>query len=159
MLIQAVVGLRYETTPEQLRYVIVKLREMLVAHPRIHADPPPRARLIRFGGSSLDVEVFAYAMTSDWMEFLGVREDVLLRVMDVVEAAGAAIAFPSQTLYLGRDHASDAGKVDAAEAAVRTWRDEGTLPFPDFSPQQVRDLRGSIVYPPPGSVDRKSAGS
>jgi len=41
--------------------------------------------------------------------------------------------------------------VQAAEAAVGAWRDEGSLPFPNFSPQQVGRLRGSLAYPPPGS--------
>jgi len=102
MLIQTVIGLRYETSPEQLRSVLVKLREMLLGHPRVHPDPA-RARFIGFGASSLDIEVFAYVMTRDWAEFLGIREDILLRVMDIIEQGGTALAFPSQTLYLGRD--------------------------------------------------------
>ena len=152
MLIHTAIGLRYETSLEQLRYVLVKLREMLLAHPRIHPDPA-RARLIGFGASSLDIEIFAYVMTNNWAEFLGVREDVLLRVMDIIVECGTAIAFPSQTLYLGRDRAPHDGKVQAAEASVRAWRDEGSLPFPNFSPEQAGQIRGSITYPPPGSTE------
>ena len=54
----------------------------------------------------------------------------------MVEQAGAAFAFPSQTLYLGRDQVPDDGRAHAAEAAVRAWRDEGSLPFPNFSADQ-----------------------
>jgi MscS family membrane protein len=117
MLIQTVIGLRYETSPEQLRDVLVKLGEMLLGHPRVHPDPA-RARFVGFGTSSLDIEVFAYAMTRDWAEFLGIREDILLRVMDIIEQAGTALAFPSQTLYLGRDRSNDSIKAKAAEASV-----------------------------------------
>jgi MscS family membrane protein len=127
MLIQTVVGLRYETTPEQLRYVLERIRELLLGHPRVHRDPV-RVRFVGFGGSSLDVEVFAYVTTSDWGEFLGIREEILLRVMDIVEQSGTAIAFPSRTLYLGRDRAPDAAKAEAAEARVRAWRDRGAPP-------------------------------
>jgi MscS family membrane protein len=151
MLIHSTVGLRYETTPEQLRHVLAKLREMLLGHPRIYPEPA-RARLIGFGGSSLDVEIFAYAATNDWNEFLGIREDVLMRVMDIVAQSGTTIAFPSRTLYIGRDHGVDEGKAQAAEAEVRAWRDAGALPFPNFSPQQTKQIRGSIVYPPVGSA-------
>jgi MscS family membrane protein len=151
MLIHSTVGLRYETTPEQLRHVLAKLREMLLGHPRIHPEPA-RARLIGLGGSSLDVEIFAYAATNDWNEFLGIREDVLMRVMDIVAQSGTAFAFPSRTLYIGRDHGVDEGKAQAAEAEVRAWRDAGALPFPNFSPQQAKQLRGSVVYPPVGSA-------
>jgi MscS family membrane protein len=152
MLIQAVIGLRYETTPEQLRYILIRLREMLLGHPRVHPEPA-RARFIGFGASSLDIEIFAYVMTSDWSAFLGIREDILLRVMDVVEQGGSAIAFPSRTLYLGRDRAADADSVQAAEASVRAWREEGALPMPNFSADQARRIRGSVTFPPMGSPD------
>ncbi|MFO1313206.1 MAG: mechanosensitive ion channel family protein [Burkholderiales bacterium] len=102
MLIQTVLGLRYETTPAQLREVLAKLREMLAGDPRLDPDSA-RARLTALDDSSLDVEVFAYAKTAVWTEFLAVREDLLLRMMDIVEKAGTALAFPSQTLYLRRD--------------------------------------------------------
>jgi MscS family membrane protein len=156
ILIQTVIGLRYETTPEQLRYVLVRLRELLLGHPRVEHGTA-RARLAGFGGSSLDIEVFAYVATRDWAEFLGIREDILLRIMDVIEEGGAALAFPSQTLYLGRDGSRDGGKAEAAEAAVRAWRDAGSLPFPNFSPERARALRESVAFPPPGSTDSPAA--
>ena len=157
MLIQTVIGLRYETNPEQLRYVLAKLREMLLSHPRVHPDPV-RARFVGFGASSVDIEVFAYVMTRDWPEFLGIREDLLLRVMDIVEQSGAAFAFPSQTLYLGRDRGLDESKAQAAQASVRAWRDEGALPFPDFSPEQAAKIRGSVDSPPARSEDDRRQG-
>jgi MscS family membrane protein len=110
ILLHAVVGLRYETRPEQLRYVLVRLRELLLGHPRVHPDSL-RARFIGFGASSLDIEVFAHVMTQDRAEFFGIQEDILLRVMDVVEEAGATGS---------RDAASGAG--DSANATGKTPR-------------------------------------
>ena len=63
-------------------------------------------------------------MTRDWAEFLGIREDILLRVMDIIEQAGTALAFPSQTLYLGRDRGNDPVKAKDAEASAQEWRDK-----------------------------------
>jgi MscS family membrane protein len=151
MLIQSVIGVRYETSPEQLRYLLVKVREMLLSHPCINAESA-RARFIGFGACSLDIEVFAYVKTRDRPEFLGIREDVLLRVMGIVAQSGTGFAFPSQTLYFGRDDGLDAERSKAAEAQVHQWRDEGRLPFPNFSPEQVQRMRGALVYPPPGSA-------
>jgi MscS family membrane protein len=125
---------------------------MLLGHPRISPDPA-RVRFIGFGSSSLDLEVFAYAMTRDWAEFLGIQEDVLLRIMDIVEQSGTAFAFPSRALYFTRDQGLDDAKGEAAEAQVRQWRDEGRLPFPNFSPEQMQRMRGALVYPPPGSTE------
>jgi len=156
MLIDAVIGLRYETTPDQLRYVLVKLREMLLGHPRVDPDPA-RARFVGFGASSLDIQLFAYVTTRDWGEFLGIREDILLRVMDIVGQSGTSIAFPSRTLYLGRDRGPDDGRTQDAEAQVRTWRQEGSLPFPNFSPEQAARLGGSVDFPPAGSAQTSDA--
>jgi len=149
-LIQSVIGMRYETSPDQLRYLLVKIREMLLGHPCIHPESA-RARFIGFGACSLDIEVFAYVKTRDRAEFLGIREDVLLRVMDIVGQSGSGFAFPSQTLYLGRDDGLDPGRTEVAETQVRQWRNEGRLPFPNFSPEQMQRMRASLVDPPPGS--------
>ena len=158
MLIKSVIGVRYETSPEQLRYLLVKIREMLLGHPRIQPDSA-RARFIGFGASSLDIEVFAYVKTREGAEFLGVREDLFLRVMDIVKDSGTGFAFPSQTLYFGRDDGVDARRTEVAEAQVRQWRDEGRLPFPNFSPEQVQQMRGAVAYPPPGSSEASTANS
>jgi MscS family membrane protein len=142
---------RCDTSAEQLRFVVAKLREMLLGHPRIFSDSA-RARLIGLGSSSRDIEVVAYVMTRDWSEFLAIQEDVLLRIIDIVQQSGTAFALPSQTLYLSRDSGLDTERATLAEAQVRHWRDEGQLPFPNFTVEQIAQIRGSVVYPPKGSV-------
>ena len=149
----AVLGLRYETTPDQLRYVLVEIRKLLRAHPKITPDPA-RIRFVGFGAYSLDLEVFAYADTSDWNEFLAIREDVFLRVMDVVERSGTGFAFPSNTTYLARDEGVDPERSRAAEQTVQSWRERGELPMPDFDPELARELEGTLDWPPEGSVSR-----
>jgi len=121
MLIQTVLGLRYETTPEQLRDVLDNLRRLLKDDPRVVQDSA-RARLVKFGDSSLDVEVYAYVRTTVWTEFLGIREELLLRMMDIIDHAGTEMAFPSQTLYLGRDRGIDSVKAVARDASVQASR-------------------------------------
>jgi MscS family membrane protein len=154
--LHAVLGLRYETTPDQLRWVLAELRRMLAAHPRVHPDPA-RVRFVGFGEHSLDLEVFAYVPTQDYDEFLKVREDIFLRTMDIVEQAGTAFAFPSQITYAARDAGLDRERGGRAEAAVRTWREEGKLPFPDFSPEMVSEVEDSLDYPPRGSLSATRA--
>ncbi len=97
-----VIGLRYETTPAQLRKLIDDMREMLAKDPRIE-DKSLGVRFVQFAASSLNVEVFAYVLTRDWTEFCTIREELLLRIMDLVEAVGTGMAFPSQTLYLAKE--------------------------------------------------------
>lgn len=132
-LIKAVISLRYETSPGQLRQVLLKLREMLLADPLIDPDPAS-VRFVELARSSLDIELFAYVKTSDWWAFLRAREEIFLRVMDIVERAGTALAFPSQTLYLGRDTASDRVPSGAADVRVgERWRTRAHVARTDAS--------------------------
>jgi MscS family membrane protein len=109
-------GLRYETSPDQIRFLLRGVREMLLADERVDPDPA-RIRFLGFGESSLDLEVFAYVRTRDFDAFLVVAEELNLRIMDLVREAGTGFAFPSRTLYLRRDEAGD-GAGDAEFAAA-----------------------------------------
>ena len=136
MLIQSVIGVRYETSSEQLRYLLVRIRELLLGHPRVQSDTV-RVRFVGFGASSLDIEVFAYVMTRNKAEFLAVREDLWLRVMDIVEQSGTGLAFPSQTLYLAKDQGLDTGKTEAAKAQTRQWQEESAQKSADSSKEMA----------------------
>ena len=94
-----VIGLRYETTPDQLRTVVDGIRGLLASHPLSDGDSV-RVRFLRLGAFSLDVDVFAYLRTADWNHFLEVQESLLFGITDIVARAGAEIAFPSQTMYV-----------------------------------------------------------
>jgi len=147
-------GLRYETTPDQLRYVLAELRKLLIAHPMVLAEPM-RVRFAGFGAHSLDVEIFSYVLTSDIDSFAAIREDLLLRIMATVDDAGTQFAFPSVTHYAATDDGPETARVADAEAAVQSWRASGDLPFPDFEWQSKAELSGSLDYPPEGSVLRR----
>jgi len=145
-------GLRYETSADQLRYVLAQIRRLLYEHERVELGSA-RIRFVRFAGDSLELEIFAYVLTADFGEFLAIQEDILLRIMDIVKDAGAVFAIPSQTLYLGRDTGLDREKSSAAIKAVDEWRSTNSLPFPDFGPDDIFDKR--IEYPPRESATRK----
>ena len=93
------VGLRYETTPAQLCSVITGIRKLLTGDCGVDSDSV-RVRFVRFAAFSLDVDIFAYVFARDWSHFLEIQEELLLGIIDVVQQAGAEIAFPSQTMYL-----------------------------------------------------------
>jgi len=151
MLILTVIGLRYETEPDQLRQVLARLREMLFAHPKIERTTV-RVRFTGYGASCLSVQIRIYALTREWNEFYAIREDVFLRVNTIVAESGTSFAFPSQTLYLGRDDGLDQQLSEAAKAQVAGWRRDGTLPFPDPAVARIDALEGTLKYPPRGSV-------
>jgi len=157
MLIDTTVGLRYETRAEQLRYVLAKLREMLFAHPKIDPDTM-RVRFVGFGESSQNVRIRVYALTRDWNEWYAIQEDVLLRISEIVEESGTGFAFPSRTLYVGRDQGLDEASSAAAQDAVERWRKDGELPFPRMAPDRRGRLANTLDYPPRGSPDAAHPG-
>jgi MscS family membrane protein len=144
-------GLRYETSPDQMRYVLVLMRRLLYEHPKVETAGA-RSRFISFDESSVTVEIFCYILTRDYAEFLAIREDLLLRIMDIVDAAGTGFAFPSQTVYLGRDSGLNKEKAEKVAQEVQKWREGNLLPFPDFKPEDISEFSNSLPYPQPGSA-------
>lgn len=151
-LLRTTLQLRYETTPEQLRYVLARLRELLLGHPMVSPDPA-RVRFTGFGACSLDVEIFAYVRCITQDSFLSVQEDLFLRMADIVSEAGTGFAFPSQTTYFARDTGVDAERREQAEARVEHWRSRGKLPFPEFEEEERERLEDILDYPQKGSPD------
>jgi MscS family membrane protein len=131
--------------------VLAGVRRMLYEHPKIETDSA-RIRFANFDSSALTLEIFSYVLTRDFAEFTAIREDLLLRIMEIVEGSGTGFAFPSQTLYLSRDPGLDKERTQAAEQQVQKWKDERQLPFPDFAPADKSAFRGSITYPQPESA-------
>jgi MscS family membrane protein len=146
--------LRYETSADQLKFILAKLREMLFSHPKILL---PRVRLIGFNDDSLKVEILAYSDTGVWAEWHAIREDVFLRVMQIIESSGTRLALPSQTTYFARDDGLDDEKKRAAEEQVHEWTEKGELPFPDMTKAQREALTGTLAFPPTGSIEYKAS--
>jgi len=80
-----------------------------------------------------------------------VSEDLNLRIMDIVRNAGSRFAVPTQTTYLERGKGLDGELAREAESRVKEWREQKALYLPEFPPEKIGELRGSLEYPPPGS--------
>jgi len=144
------IRLRYGTTPDQIRYLLVEIRRMLYAHPRVLPDLA-FARFNQFGQYSLDLEVFAYLATTNYFESLEIAEDLNLRVMDLVTAAGSELAIPAHIEYKAAGTPLDEDRARATGAQVKEWQERGALYLPSFPKEKIAELRGSLDYPPKGS--------
>jgi MscS family membrane protein len=100
------VGLGVQTSADQLRLVLTGIRRLLGDHPKVDAKSA-RTRFIRFGGCSLDVDVFAYVLESDQPSFLAIQEELLLGIMDVIVTSGTSVALPWRPTYSAEDRALD----------------------------------------------------
>ena len=142
--------LRYETTPEQIRYVLVEVRKMLYAHPKVLSEPLS-VRFRGFNDYSLDLDVFAYIGVKEYSESLEVAEDLNLRIMDIVTGAGTAFALPTQLQFEAPAKMLDDEKLKTVERQVEEWRMQQALYLPNFPREKVAELQGSLDYPPAGS--------
>jgi MscS family membrane protein len=151
ILFNPTLGLRYETSADQLRYVLAECRRLLYEHPKVETASA-RIRFAGFLESTLSLEIFSYVLTRDMAEFTAIREDLFLRMMDIVTDSGTSFAFPSRTLYLGKDTGLDLEKTEQAVTQVKDWRQEKRLPFPDFAQTEISEFRDTLPYPPPDSA-------
>lgn len=92
-------GLRYTDLPK-MQAIVDEVRQMLESHEDIEQNRTLMVNFVTFGASSLDFFIYTFTKTTDWSTFLRVKQDVLLRVADIVAAHGAEFAFPTQTLQL-----------------------------------------------------------
>ncbi|HEY6307838.1 MAG TPA: mechanosensitive ion channel domain-containing protein [Candidatus Angelobacter sp.] len=100
------IGLRHETSPDQLRSLLKEIPDLLRRHPKV--DPEiTRVRFIGFGESSLDVQIHCLILTGSLKEFLAIREELLLQIMDLAARAGVGFATPARILYMAQDQELD----------------------------------------------------
>lgn len=92
-------GVRYADV-NKMRDIISEVRQMLVEHPEIDASQTLIVNFNAFGASSLDFFVYTFTKTTHWVMFHEIKQDVLLKISDIVTAHGAQMAFPTRTLHL-----------------------------------------------------------
>lgn len=142
--------IRLDATPDQIRYLLVELRAILYAHPKVNPQPA-RIRFIEITTDALKLEVFAYINAIDFDRFLEIQEDIYLRMLDVIKASGTDLALPSQTVYLGKDQRPSPEQAEAIKSTVDAWRKTNDMHIPSFDEERLKELNNTIIYPPAGS--------
>src|SRR5579872_5951245 len=118
ILFKTILGLHLDTTSAQVNAVLAEIRRVLAENPKIEKTTI-RVRLVELASAAINLELVSYVLTRDFEEFAAVREEVLLRIMNLVEDSGASLAQPAQKLYLSSD--SD----DKTKAALHQLADSG----------------------------------
>ncbi len=94
------IGLRYDDAAK-VETIIGKVKEMLLNHPEIDTRQTMIVNFNAFAASSLDFFIYTFTKTTNWIYFHEVKQDVLLKVMKIIEDEGAEMAFPTSTIHLG----------------------------------------------------------
>lgn len=95
-------GITYDTPKEKLEKVVHQIRELLHGHGDIH----PETIFVTFNSynnSSLDIFLYFFTKTTNWGEFLAVKEKINFSIMEILEKEGVSVAFPSRTVYLQKE--------------------------------------------------------
>ncbi len=92
-------GVRYEDAAA-VQGIIDEVRAMLQQHPAIDTRQTLIVNLNAFGASSLDFFIYSFTKTTNWIEFHAIKQDVMLKIMQIIANRGAEIAYPTQTLHL-----------------------------------------------------------
>jgi len=93
------IGIRYDDV-KQVKPIIDNVKSMLEEHPEIDASQTLIVNFNQFAPSSLDFFVYTFTKTTNWVHFHAVKQDVLLKIAEIIEDAGAEIAFPTSTIHL-----------------------------------------------------------
>jgi len=144
------IRLRYDTSPDQIRYILVEIRKLLYSHPKV-ISKDARVRFMGFGPHSFDIRPNVYVATTDFAEYLKIAEDLNLRMIDIIKQAGTYFALPSQTMFTEQGPGVDRAQAQKTEKLVQSWREKGELSLPDSPEDEIRALESTLSYPPAGS--------
>lgn len=91
------IGIRYQDA-DKMGAVVGRVRAMLEKHEDIDTDRTLIVNFNAYAASSLDFFVYTFTKTTDWVRFHEIKQDVMLRIIEIVRAAGADFAFPTRTI-------------------------------------------------------------
>ncbi|MBN1337639.1 MAG: mechanosensitive ion channel [Deltaproteobacteria bacterium] len=100
--IKTTIGVTYSTRPDQVEQLVQEIRQLILDDERLRSDFF-LVNFDNFGPSSLDIFLYCFTVTTNWAEYLEVKQDLFLEIMRRIEARGLAFAFPTQTVHLETD--------------------------------------------------------
>ncbi len=93
------IGIRYDDAGK-MRTIVSKVKDMLNNHPEIDTGQMMIVNFNTFAPSSLDFFVYTFTKTINWTEYHGIKQDVMLKIIEIIEEEGAECAFPTSTIHL-----------------------------------------------------------
>jgi MscS family membrane protein len=97
--IKETIGIRYDDCTK-MNGIVESIRSYLKEHEAIDQKMITIVAFNEFGPSSLNILVYCFTKTTDWLTFHGIKQEVLLGIADIISKAGAEIAFPTRTLHI-----------------------------------------------------------
>lgn len=102
------IGIRYDDAGK-MTLITRDVKQMLRDHPEIDTDQTMIVNFVKFAPSSLDFFVYTFTKTTEWIRFHEIKEDVMLKIIEIIEGHGAECAFPTSTIHLAGEQGGEAG--------------------------------------------------
>jgi len=93
------IGVRYADI-QHMADIVTEVKAMLQTHPDIAQNQTMIVNFNKFNASSVDFFIYTFTKTTDWIEFHRIKQDVLLKVSEIITRRGAEIAFPTSTIHI-----------------------------------------------------------
>ena len=100
--INETIGIRYDDL-NKITDIIQDVNNILESNPDIDQTQKAKVYFKSFSASSCDFFIYAFTKTKDWEEFLRIKQDVLLKVAEIIEQHNAEIAYPTTTVFINKD--------------------------------------------------------
>lgn len=95
------IGIRYDDI-RRLSAIVRDVKKMLMEHEEIDTKQTMIVNFNEFAPSSLDFFVYTFTKTTNWIRFHKIKQDVLLKIIEIIEGHGAECAFPTSTIHLAQ---------------------------------------------------------
>lgn len=93
------IGIRYDDIAN-MQAITEDVRNMLIEHKEIDNSQTMIVQFNAFSKSSCDFFIYTFTHTTDWVKFHKIKQDVLLKVADIIASHNSEMAFPTQTLHI-----------------------------------------------------------
>jgi len=97
--IKETIGIRYDDA-NKMSIIIDEVKSMLKAHPAIDTSQTMIVNFNSFAPSSLDFFIYTFTKTTHWVEFHEIKQDIMLKIITIIEGQGAECAFPTSTVHI-----------------------------------------------------------
>ena len=100
--INETIGIRYDDL-NKMKDIIQDVNNVLENNRDIDQTQKAKVYFKSFSASSCDFFIYAFTITKDWEEFLRIKQDVLLKVAEIIENHNSEIAYPTSTVFINKE--------------------------------------------------------
>jgi len=93
-------GLDYSTRTDQFKAILIRIKKLIADDDRVDHTVSEMVHLVNFNSSSIDINLYYFTKTTDWVLWREIIEDHMLKFIGIIEEEGSSFAFPSRSIYI-----------------------------------------------------------